>query len=341
MKVQFAESASQGAGTASADYSTTNKTLTITVNNAADTTFATIQNALTTTTINGTATHVNFTASGATTGTKFQYLADSPSGDVAATASKGYIRLASGGVIQLTAKTAGTSGNIHIELNTIAAGTTNATTVLGVNNSPTLVVNSTDGDTAANIATAITNDTNYTAAVLQTGAYADATDASTAASYSNDFTHTTGANDLNLTLTALAPGTQGTGITTSVQFAAGSAGPSVTYDSSSGGVTVTVGADWTGSIDDLTNAISNATGATLVASSTNVDTTATIKSFGIAPVTDTGTTSNDTETLTSESTTVGGAAALKGVTTTYNTGGNRFGRRCFLHANRQCWFAQV
>ncbi len=173
MTVKFATSSGQGAGTAYANYVTATKTLTITMNDTNVTSFAVIQGALAITQVDGANPTVNFVASGATAGVQFDPAKDTTNINVAAVASNGFMSgLTNGGIIQITAKTGGTAGNISAR---IIADASTTTTYATMGNATNLVVHiGTNGgeDTVAKVAAAITSGTNYTATALQGGATA-------------------------------------------------------------------------------------------------------------------------------------------------------------------------
>jgi flagellin len=330
MTVQFATTT--GVHAASANYVTATKALTITVGDSGNNDLTALAAGLAVTTINGTGTTVNFGITNpSSAGVVFDPTKDSVSGNVAAVASNGYLRMESGGTIHMTAKTAGAAGNIHVAL-TDVTGTdtlTWAEEVKGVGNSPTIVVHVYTGTTggvvqnsSTAIAAAITNGTNYTGTSVQSGNYTTGSthDESVAAVATR--AAIAGGTPLQLSLTARAPGLQGHAIATSVQIVdVGDNAPTVTYSTTTGGLTLVIDKQWTGHISDLLDAINNDPNATLIASSTNgAPTTTTIASLNLTVAgADSVATAADSQTVTSVTQTTGGSDALRGVTATLNT----------------------
>jgi len=173
MTVKFATSSAQGAGTAAANYVTATKTLTVTMNDTNATSFAVIQGALATTQVDGANPTVNFVASGATTGVQFDPTKDTTTINVAAVASNGFISgLTNGGIIQVTAKTGGTAGNVSARIIADASTTTTYATMGNATNLVVHIGTNVGENTLAKVAAAITSGTNFTATALQGSATA-------------------------------------------------------------------------------------------------------------------------------------------------------------------------
>lgn len=311
MSVRFATSSAAGA---SADYVSATKVLTVTVHDDAVTDFATIQTALANSTVDSVGPTVNFVASGATAGVEFNPTLDSTTVNVAAVASKGYIRLADqSGIIRIDAKTAGTAGNINAVMQ--YSGTT--THAAMVNGGMVISVGSVAGeDSTAAIAAAITNDTDYTGTVEQAGTFDSTDDAATKGTATATVTGTTA---LALTLTAVTPGTDGKGLDINITVSDDAAAISVNV-ATNGDINVSFGNANNNTVQTLLDAITNATGSTMVATDAGQAATA-INTLVLDDGAFTAITAGAADPVSSETATIDGAAAKTVVASVLNTGG--------------------
>jgi flagellin len=271
MTVKFAEVHGQGATTPSADYEQGTNTLTISVDNAAATTYANIKTALASTTLNGSAsTTLNFAASNPTSST----MTFDPTKDVASATpiaeqeAAGQIHLNDTTTVSLAANAgstyAGAAGNIGVILKT--TGGVDGAALATYAGKTYMVVSLTNGDNATTIANTINNaGLGFTATAASTGAngYSAANDASTAGTATATFA---GTHAMDIELTSKLTGQSGN-FAYAINVIAGAVS-SASFDAS-GKLTLNLGAADGGNLDTLLATVTGRTGSTMTAATTS------------------------------------------------------------------------